>query len=89
MSIKLTDKGREKIQESLTRKAIKIAREAQGNAPVDTGRLRSSIVFEELDGMIGVSVGSNVDYAPIQEFGSENTPASPFLRPAFKKVLTR
>ena len=89
MGIKLTDSGRRKMQKALNKKAIRIVREAQKNSPVDTGRLRSSITFEEMDNGIGVRVGTNVQYAQFQEFGTENMPAQPFLRPAFKKVLNR
>lgn len=89
MKINLTDKGREKIQRALNKKAIKAVREAKKNAPVDTGRLRSSITFTELDNFIGVKVGSNVNYAPFQEFGTENLPAQPFLRPALKKSFNQ
>lgn len=89
MGIKLTDSGRRKIQKALNKKAIRIVREAQKNSPVDTGRLRSSITFEEKENGIGVSVGTNVQYAKFQEFGTENMPAQPYLRPAMKKILNK
>ena len=49
-----------------------VQRDARKNAPVDTGRLRASIVPEvrphgrDVQGIIG----SNVKYAPHQEFGT-------------------
>lgn len=49
-----------------------VQRGAKINAPVDTGRLRSSItpeVRQDAAGVIGV-VGTNVFYAPYQEFGT-------------------
>lgn len=51
---------------------LKVQRDAMINAPVDTGRLRASIVPEvrattkEIEGV----VGSNVEYAPYMEFGT-------------------
>lgn len=58
---------------------------AQTRAPVDTGRLQSSI--EEAVERIGravvrVALGTNVHYAPHQEFGTKFMEAQPFLRPA-------
>ena len=49
-----------------------VTRKARQNAPVDTGRLRASILPEvrmESEDIQGV-VGSNVLYAPYQEFGT-------------------
>lgn len=80
-----------------------IAQRATRKAPVDTGRLKRSITrgnpFKTADGL-AISVGSNVEYAPYQEFGtgdkSENPsmsknpswpgiPAHPYLRPAIEE----
>ena len=48
-----------------------VTAEAKRNAPVDTGRLRSSIVPEVRQGNpIEGIVGSNVDYAPYMELGT-------------------
>lgn len=44
----------------------------QGRAPVDD------------NGQVTVYVGSNVQYAPYQELGTEKMKARPFLRPAFE-----
>lgn len=49
-----------------------VTRKARQNAPVDTGRLRASILPEvrlDSEDVQGV-VGSNVLYAPYQEFGT-------------------
>jgi HK97 gp10 family phage protein len=89
MSNKITKQGREKIARELEKKAIKVVREAKKEAPVDTGRLRASITYEIIDlpGQLPKAlVGSNVEYAPDQEFGTEEMPANPFLRPALNRL---
>lgn len=60
--------------------ALKIETDAKKQAPVDTGRLRSSIGI--LDSSVDgdeVAVGSRVEYAPEQER------RNPFLGPAAEK----
>lgn len=54
---------------------------ASALAPVDTGRLRSSITHE-VDGKESVSIGSDVEYAIYQEMGTSKMAAQPFLKPA-------
>jgi len=52
---------------------------AADNAPVDTGQLQSSIesVVENVSqSLLRIRVGSNLDHAPVQEFG-----AGPFFPP--------
>jgi len=74
MSGELTRQGREKIAEELEKKAIKVVREAKNQAPVNTGRLRSSITYEMIDSSTGLPkavIGTNVKYAPFIEFGTE------------------
>jgi HK97 gp10 family phage protein len=50
-----------------------VQRDARMNAPVDTGRLRASIVPEVVQHveMVQGIIGSNVEYAPYQEFGTK------------------
>ncbi len=66
------------IQSGLTEAALFFEREAKLGAPVDTGRLRSSIghgpdgVWDEKFSASGgyyIDVGTNVEYAPYMEFG--------------------
>lgn len=62
----------------------KVEKDAKTDAPVDTGALRASIasaVSEESDLLRGV-IGSNMDYAPIQEV------TQPYLRPAVEANLS-
>jgi len=74
--------------------AASVASEASSQAPVDKGRLRDSIVWKtskqgsgdvqgvpepkELEGY----VGSALDYAVYQEFGTRYMRPQPYLRPA-------
>ena len=54
---------------------------AKRNTPIDTGRLRNSIVT--VGDSKAVATGTNVEYAPHQEFGTSKMKAHPYLRPAF------
>lgn len=60
--------------------AIVVQNEARRLAPVDTGRLRSSITVKRTPD--GAVVGSNVEYAPYVEYGTSRMAAQPYLRPA-------
>lgn len=62
-------------------------RYAKGYAPVDTGRLRNSISHEVAPDENAVYVGTNVEYAPYQEFGTRYQGGTPFLRPAIENHL--
>lgn len=68
----LTRTGKEKLKRKLQSVGFQIERAAKQKAPVDTGRLRSSITTEvsERQGLPVVKVGTNVEYAPALEFGS-------------------
>lgn len=72
----------------LKSKGLQVQRRAKQLAPVDTGRLRASIA-EQLErdeqGLVE-RVGTDVDYAAHQEFGTVNMPAHPYLRPALDAV---
>lgn len=59
---------------------------AQRKAPVDTGNLKRSIALDFLDGGFTGRVATNVEYAPIQEFGSRFQTGTPFLRPSLKET---
>jgi len=68
-----------------------ILRDARINAPVDTGRLRASITPEvkaEPPDVIGI-VGSNVEYAPFQEFGTKRMAGKHYLERAVEKNKDR
>lgn len=72
----------EKALSNLVRKhAFAIEAKAKGLAPVDTGLLRNSIQTK-IDGPLKATVGTNVEYAPYQEFGTRHQKGKPFLTPA-------
>lgn len=77
------------VAKHIMRLAIKTQSQAKVLCPVDTGRLRSSIVAtiqRESKGIVGY-VGTDVAYAEYQEFGTRFMDAQPFLRPALDTVL--
>lgn len=57
------------LEQGLLRGGEAVRAEAVANAPVDTGRLRQSIVVEQTDGT-SVTVGTNVEYGIYVEFGT-------------------
>lgn len=73
-----------KLVKDVDRRCLKVEGQAKQLAPVDTGRLRSSITHEvERQGEEVVGrIGSNVEYAAHQEFGTSRMAAHPYLRPA-------
>lgn len=76
------------VAKEILRAAIQVEGNAKRLAPVDTGRLRSSITHEvgrDGRGLYG-SVGSDGAYAMYQEFGTRYVPAHPFLRPALDRL---
>lgn len=90
--IKLNRAVRDRILESregpvareLLRRGLQVERTAKRLAPVDTGRLRSSIntaLAVDSRGLFA-RIGTNVDYALYVELGTLKQPAQPYLRPA-------
>lgn len=75
-------------EKGLARVGLRVQNAARQLCPVDTGRLRSSIVSQPGRDARGpyVDVGTNVEYAPFVEFGTSRAPAQPFLRPALAEV---
>lgn len=68
---------------------LQVETAAKRLAPVDTGRLRSSITTNmhvDSEGPV-VVIGTDVDYAVYQEFGTSRQAGTPFLRPALEQVL--
>ena len=91
--LRTTRKIRNKIGEttgvSVERAALEIESEAASKVQVDTGRLKESIQSIEQDSMnFEVSAGgekiggTEINYAAPIEFGTRNTRAYPFMRPA-------
>lgn len=73
----------DKVDQAVQGAGIETEAEAKKAAPVDTGRLRSSIQYARQEKM-KCSVGTNVSYAIYQEYGTYKSPAHPFLFPAFQ-----
>lgn len=83
---KINKKVKTDIEEALTNSALIVERDAKINAPVDTGRLRSSITHKENDygsDNPSVEIGTNVQYAEAVEYGTSKQSAQPFLFPAY------
>lgn len=72
------------VGKDLKRRANRVERAAKRAAPVDTGRLRSSITNElGAEGSDLVArIGTDVEYAAFVELGTSRAPAQPYLRPA-------
>jgi len=61
--------------------AAEVLAVAASRVPVLTGALRDSLeITHDDDG--GALIGTELEYAPFVEFGTSDTPAQPFLRPA-------
>lgn len=68
--------------------AVKVETGAKQRAPVDTGRLRSSITWRLEPGKpLAAIVGTNVEYAAFVELGTRNMRAQPYLVPALRAVV--
>lgn len=74
----------------LARFGLKMQNLARELCPVDTGRLRSSIRSVPGRDAQGpyVDVGTNVEYAPDVEYGTQHQQAQPYLRPALVEVVS-
>jgi HK97 gp10 family phage protein len=71
-----------KADEAVQAAGIECQAESKKLAPVDTGRLRSSIQYNP--GHLECTVGTNVEYAIFQELGTRHVPPHPFLLPGFE-----
>jgi HK97 gp10 family phage protein len=73
------------VKRAVDRTRIDVQNEARRRAPVDTGRLRSSIVSraEGSGRSVGYVIGTNVNYAAAVEYGT----APHVIKPRYKKAL--
>ena len=80
------DSIRDGINDAIVRALYRIGMEAEGYAKklchVVTGRLRNSITFDIQMGEKSVYIGTNVEYAQLEEEGTSRRPPHPYLRPA-------
>lgn len=93
-SVKVTSHVKEVIEaknDAIARALEAIGIQAEGDvaelAPVDTGRLRDSITHETHAEEESVYVGTNVEYAAYQEYGTSRMRAHPFLKPGIMNNL--
>lgn len=66
----VTEELESKVASWLDAIGLDAASTAAGQAPVDTGRLRNSISHEVVESEKAVYIGTNVEYAQYQEFGT-------------------
>ena len=93
-SVKVTSHVKEVIEaknEAIARALEAIGIQAEGDvaelAPVDTGRLRDSITHEVDESEEAVYIGTNVEYAAYQEYGTSKMKPHPFLKPGIMNNL--
>lgn len=67
--------------------AMNIESKAKVRVPIDTGRLRSSILKGKTNK--GFKVGTNVEYAPFVEHGTSRVSARPYLFNSFNESVKR
>ncbi|MFI1734042.1 HK97 gp10 family phage protein [Streptomyces acidicola] len=75
----------DEVKRAVDRTRMDVQNEARRRAPVDTGRLRSSIVSraEGSGRSLGYVVGTNVNYAAAVEYGT----APHVIKPKYKRAL--
>lgn len=93
-SVKVTSHVKEVIEaknDAIARALEAIGIQAEGDvaslAPVDTGRLRDSITHKTHAEEESVYVGTNVEYAAYQEYGTSRMRAHPYLKPGIMNNL--
>jgi len=83
---KLDGRFKDKLEPAATAGALLVRDDAVIKAPYKTGNLKRSIhteTIEKSDTRVVVMVGTDVEYAAPQEFGtSTGVPAHPYLRPS-------
>jgi HK97 gp10 family phage protein len=80
-----TDLVKKATDEAIERALEAVGLQAEGYAkelcPVDTGRLRNSITHQQIEKNTE-AIGTNVEYAPYVEMGTQRMKAQPFIKPA-------
>jgi HK97 gp10 family phage protein len=83
----IADKIRQ-TDEAVQEAGINTEAGAKQACPVDTGRLRSSIQYQNT-GPAECQVGTPVEYAAFVELGTSRQSAQPYLFPAFASATTQ
>lgn len=65
--------------------ALDVESNAKSFVPVDTGNLKNSLNASEVEPLHWI-VGTVVEYAPHQEYGTVNQSGQAFMRPAAERV---
>ncbi len=80
-----------RIRNNMEKAVLMVENDAKRFVAVDTGRLRSSITHEitESKNEIKGVVGTNVNYAIAQEYGTSKQSGQAYLRPALAKNLSK
>jgi HK97 gp10 family phage protein len=78
---RLSSQVERELSKLVKKTAFGIEAKAKSLAPVDTGLLRNSIQTT-VEGSLKASVGTNVEYAEHQEFGTRHQKGKAFLTPA-------
>jgi HK97 gp10 family phage protein len=68
--------------------ALVVESDAKALVHVQSGTLKRSITHTEpeiVDGVATAQVGTNVEYAPMEEFGSKGREPHPYLAPALER----
>lgn len=71
------------VKDAVNQTGLAVTRKAKQRAPVDTGRLRSSIQMQTYPNGLTADVSTNVEYAPYVEFGTSRMRAQSFLFPSW------
>lgn len=95
-------KGIDKLQKKLRKNAtmadvktivrtngIEMNRTASRLAPVDTGFLRRSIIFEVANGGLTATSTAGAEYAPYLEYGTRFMAKQPFMAPAYNQQKSK
>lgn len=61
---------RQQVKDTINEAALNVQKGAKKRAPVDTGRLRSSITMQPYNDGLTMQVGTKVHYAPYVEWGT-------------------
>lgn len=82
----ILDKIDSAIQKTLKEIGVKGVARVKANAPVDTGKLRSSYTYELDD--FSVTIGTNLDYSVYVEFKPSNRGGRPHFRNTLESEKT-
>ena len=88
-----SQEAKEKLKQNILRACEAVGLYVEGESkklsPIDTGNLRGSIEHDS-DAEQGIArIGTNVEYAIYQEFGTRFQKGMPFLRPAAENNVDR